>query len=103
MFKITIEEIQEVTTMKHGNYCVIGERLYTAAEINEFENYLKPKDSEDIAKQNTNYPIKKEYGYPPKIETTETTNVKMYEQVVDSLNIQAVITAVNAISFNNKV
>ena len=80
---------------------VIEEVLYSAEEKakagSAFIHGQEDRDNaKDINKQaDTAFPVKRVYGYPPPIETSAEVTVKIYEQVVTDLNIQAVITAVN--------
>jgi hypothetical protein len=100
-YKVTIEEITAVTTLKRGGYGVIEERLYSAEEKEKAQIAFNSEDrdmNKDIKGQEAVWPVKRVYGYAPEIETTTTQNIKIYEQTVaDGLNIQAVITAVNTL------
>ena len=105
-FKITIEETTSVTKMKRGQYGVVEERLYSGEEIAKAMNpsFLvnmqsrdeQSADRKEIDSQTTTFPIKRIYDYQPETPTTVEVSTKIYEQTVDALNIQKVITAVNS-------
>lgn len=87
MFKITIQEVKEVPIMRNESV-LAEERHYTDAEINSNHQYMRDEDRSTY---------KKKVYTPQEIPGTREVETKVFEQTVETLNLQAVIFAVNNI------
>lgn len=85
-FKITIEETRQVSKTEMESY-LLEERPLTDIEVEEdYSTYYR-----DSAKERQ---MKKIYGRQ-EVQTSREVETKIYEQVVDTLDLKAVIGAVN--------
>lgn len=83
-FKITIEQTTIVTKIVRGEHTIIGEEQEEA----KFKHYQESGEKQPII-------MKKLYGYAPDREDEVKKEVKVFEQVVEELNLSAVIKAIN--------
>lgn len=83
-YEITIKQTREVTKKRGGEWEVIGTR-----EVEREQRFYG--DSEDEPKTR----IEEVRGYTPEIEKTVTVEVEILKQTVDTLDLAAVIKAVN--------
>ena len=91
MYKITIERKITEKKMVRGDYEILEKRPYTKEECNAAaygENFEKE--------------LKSIYGYGESYEKEITTEVKVFEQTVEDMDIEEVILAVNGIILGRK-
>lgn len=110
MYKITVEEIKEVTTSKQGNYCILETRAITSAEREEMcqrvnnsnDSYDRQEGRDEIEKykldKDSGMYVKNIYGNPPPVSIVVEKETKIFEQVVETLNIADMIVAINGLS-----
>lgn len=91
-YKITIEQIKEVTKIEQQKYQVIGQIHLTEEEYNS----LDYGDRKSYTQVEALKPyIKTIYGNPPAQEVTRLEETKVLEQTVEDLDLPAVIRAIN--------
>ena len=83
-YEITIKQKRVVRTTTGKNWAVIG----TEEEERKEDFY-----SQDASQPKTR--IKEVYGYTPEVEKAQTVEVEVLKQVVDDLDLAAVIKAIN--------
>jgi len=110
MYKVTIQEIRDVDVVKQGQYCVLETRSITADEREEMCNRVRGYENDDDRAEGRNeiekykldktsgMYVKNIYGNAPSTTVTEQKTTEVFSQVVDTLNIPAVICAINAIN-----
>jgi len=82
---ITIKEVKTVTKVVRGEHTVIDQKQ----EKKEYPNIGDSGDSHTI--------MKNVYGYAPDREEEVIIETKIFEQTVDSMNLQDVIRAINGL------
>lgn len=88
-YQITITKQSEVRMITRGEHTVIAERPWTSDELNNKRYY---NGEEEFLKCN---PTTKVYGYAPDREVSKVIEVEMLKQTVESLDLSAVIKAIN--------
>ena len=86
MFKITITEIKDVKTIKTPEWTTVEKRPYTPEE-------LKNSGDSEYYKQQ----LKSVTGHTPEIEQTVQVEIEILKQVIDDLDLNNVIKAINKI------
>lgn len=89
-YKVVITKIRDVTTVRKGEYCQIGDK-----EVERERKWLTDEQGNMINEPRTR--IAADYGYAPERECTVTEEVNMLSQVVEGLDFAAVIKAVNGL------
>ncbi len=87
-YKIVITEQRTVKKLVGKDWCVIGTR-----EVPREEQFYRHKDEPDEPKTR----IEEVRGYTPEIEKPVTETVELLSQTVETLNLPAVIKAVNGL------
>lgn len=90
-YKITISKIDTQETEKDGDYVIIDKRPWTEAELESAASYGR---EDKFVKEN---PLKEIRGYAPRRKVIEKIDAKVLEQVVDNLDLGAVIKAINGL------
>lgn len=90
-YKIIITRIEQEKQEKDGEWTVIDNRPWTEKELAESARYSR---EEEFAKTT---PLKEIRGYAPPREVIVNVDVKVLEQTVDTLDLAAVIKAINNI------
>lgn len=88
-YEITIIRVEEKKTTRHGEHTVIAEVPWTTDD-GEFNSGFQSK--EGFLKDN---PLRKVYGYAPNWEGVTEETTEILKQVVEGLDIDAVIRAIN--------
>jgi hypothetical protein len=91
-YRITITAISERTVTKKGAHTVIDERPWTMGDVDADLKYYQNPD--EFVKSS---PTKKVYGYAPDVQEVEKVETQILQQNVDTLDIPAVIKAVNGL------
>lgn len=91
-YKITIEETKDVTILQQGAYVVVDRRPWTEKEINE-ASMSAYRERPLVEKE----PLKEIRGYAPSREAVETKCVQIFQQVVATIDLGAVIKAINSL------
>jgi len=91
MYRIRIEKIEEIEHEKKGDWVVIEKRPYTQEEVDAAnstwrEDEIEPKSLKEVR------------GYTPSYITAKVTEHEVYRQLVNDLDLAAVILAVNIAS-----
>jgi hypothetical protein len=89
-YQITIKKIETKTVTKQGAYTVIDTKPW-AAELLDDEVY---GGKEQFLKSN---PLKEIRGYAPSYEGIETVETEVLKQTVETLDLAAVIKAINGL------
>lgn len=85
-YKVTIEEITEVTKPVKGSWTVIGEAPITLEE-------LRGSTQVDVVRDN---PIlRKVYGYTPDVEATIVESNVIFTQIFDELDVASLVCQCN--------
>jgi len=84
-YTITIEETTAETKLVQGEWMVVEKRPYTKEESLDMSGLYNPE----------NIGHKEVRGYAPDREQEVVSTVKVYEQVVEDIDLVTVITAVN--------
>ena len=90
-YVITIREIEEVSAPEQGPYTVIDKRPWTPAELSNAAGFC---DDKQFLKEN---PLKEIKGYAPDRQTVKTVETELLRQTVETLDLAAVIKAVNGL------
>lgn len=88
MYEITIKEIKSVTKVERGEHTVIEERPYTQKELDDANAFYREHSAKEI---------KRIYGYAPDREVTSEVTSEIIKQRVESIDLVAVIKAINGI------
>lgn len=88
MFEITIKEKSKTRQIVRGEHTIVDRRPYTDAELKDSSFYM----SSDNGKKGETKPI---YGYAPDREQDVETEREILRQTVETLDLSAVIRAVN--------
>lgn len=91
-YEIRITKIDTKKVTKRGEHTIIEERPWTKKEMSDESGYHQT--AEEIL---ATTPLKQVYGYAPPYEGTEKTEKEVFKQVVEDLDLQLVIKAVNGI------
>lgn len=95
MYEITIKEIRTDTKTVRPEYAVIGYHLVTQAELDKSAYGSNPqRDKFMEGKEIVTMP---DYGYPPSVEKEIESTHEIFTQRVNSLDLAAVIKAINNI------
>jgi hypothetical protein len=89
-YTITIEETKTVCSDEQGAYCQDGREFISAQEYEA----LDFDDRKRFNLQADGMYARDTYSYPPKRTVVKQVSIKVYEQVVDTLDINLVILAV---------
>lgn len=92
-YKITITKIEERTVTKRGEFTLVNERPWTEEELNK-EMASHYGDRQEFLKDN---PLKKIRDYAPSWQGIEQVETEVLKQTVETLDLAAVIKAVNGI------
>lgn len=92
-YKIVITKVEDKTTREQGQWAVIEKRPWTEQELHE-KMSSHYGDRQGFLEKN---PLNSVYGYTPEREVTAQEEVKVLEQTVETLDLAAVIKAVNNI------
>jgi len=92
-YKIVITKIEDKTTRKQGDWTVIEKRPWTEKDFRD-ESDKVYGSAKDFFEKN---PLNSVYGYTPEREVTVQEEVKVLEQTVETLDLAAVIKAINQI------
>lgn len=92
-YQITIKKIEQVKVTRRGEYGVIDKRPWTDQELAE-EMSSMYRGKEQFLEKN---PLRQVMGYQPNREEVEDKETKVLEQTVESLDLAAVIKAVNGL------
>ena len=84
MYKITIEQTKEETKIEGKEWVVVG-----SEEVKRDVQFLMGDNDEPKTI------IVDKHDYSPEITKKRMVTTKVYEQIVDDLNMQAVLDAVN--------
>jgi len=104
MFKITIEKTETKVVIRRGDWVTTANRFPTQKEFDDSMyqgfnagNNIGEADKKAIKESiaNKEMIVFKEYGYTPEREVEETTDIKIFEQVVEELDLKEVVAAVN--------
>jgi hypothetical protein len=92
-YKITITKIETKTVTKRGDYTIIDKRPWTDKELSEAlsSHYGDKKDF--LAKN----PLKEVRDYAPSWQGVENEEIEVLKQTVETLDLAAVIKAVNGL------
>jgi hypothetical protein len=90
-YVVTIKEIEDVPHTERGSWTVIDKRPWTTHEMAE-ESGLHNTDR--FLKDN---PLKEVLGYAPDRETRKIVETELLRQTVETLDLAAVIKAVNGL------
>lgn len=92
-YKITITKIETKTVTKRGDYTIIDKRPWTDAELSEAlsSHY---GDRKDFLTKN---PLKEVRNYAPSWQGVENEETEVLKQTVETLDLAAVIKAVNGL------
>lgn len=93
-YTITITKVEEVPVVKRGAYTIIDRRPWTEQELDNERQYCFGEGKEKWLAKN---PLKDVLGYAPDVEVIENKETKVLEQTVESLDIPAVIKAINGL------
>ena len=91
-FTITIKETKNVTRIEFKDYSITARKYISG---NDYEN-LDYKEKSNWKRLEDGQYEYIEYGYPPKREVVKEEETKIFEQVIDKLNLRSVITAINS-------
>lgn len=91
-YKIVINRIEKEQVEERGEWRVIDKRPWTAAELSDAAPFAQ---TESFAAKN---PLKEICGYTPSRTVTREIDVKVLEQTVETLDIAAVIKAINGLA-----
>lgn len=90
-FKITVVETKYVTITKRGEYAIVGQQYISTSDYIK----LSAEEQKDFKFWGNCQYLKNIFGYPDPKEVTIHEEIKIYEQVVDTLDVYNVISAVN--------
>lgn len=90
-YKITITKVEEVETTRKGDWVVVDRPPWNAKRLGEASNY---EDRGEFLKRN---PLDEVWGHAPDVVTTKQVETEVLVQTVDTLDLAAVIKAVNGI------
>lgn len=91
-FKITITKIEEKTVTKRGEYTIIEKRPWTDEEIDKAAGAYG-----DFASFVEKNPLREIRDYAPNWQGIEQVETEVLKQTVETLDLAAVIKAVNGI------
>jgi hypothetical protein len=86
-----IKKTETVTTQEQGKWSVVERQFISEQEFDKLDYDEKKK----WERHNSDQFAKSIYGYPPVLQVISTEEIKVYEQVVNDLDLVAVIQAVN--------
>lgn len=91
-YKITIERSEDIIELESPGYSVIKE-----LHVNSTSEYMcmSITDRTEYKRNEDDTYTRKIYGYPPKRDVHTCKETKIYEQVVEHLNVSAVIAKIN--------
>lgn len=92
-YKITITKIESKAVRKRGEYTIVDRRPWTEKELGEATSRIYGSDKEFLEKN----PLKEVRDYAPSWDGFESEEVKVLEQTVETLDLAAVIKAVNGL------
>lgn len=88
-YTVTIVKNEQVKSMKQGEWTTVDKRPWTESEMQASANYWdKSVDKE---------PLKEIRGYAPDREVIESKEVQVLRQTIDTLDLAAVIKAINGL------
>lgn len=90
-YKITIEKTETTSSVERGDWTIVKEVPWTHETLVS-ENVYGSKEK-FLERQ----PTERVYGYAPDAVKKNTTTIKVLEQTVETLDLAAVIKAVNAL------
>ena len=88
---VTVREVSEIASIEQGAYVVIDKRPWTEGEL---ANASFGQSDERFLKEN---PLKEIRGYAPDRETVKTVETELLRQTVETLDLTALIMAVNGL------
>lgn len=91
-YEITIKKIEEKPVTKRGEWTIVDKRPWTKEELSK-ESATSYSET-DFLKMN---PLKEIRGYAPDWNGIEKSETEILKQTVDSLDLAAVIKAINGI------
>ena len=89
---VTVREVSEITSIERGDYTVIDKRPWTEGELANAG--FGRSDAPFFLKES---PLKEIRGYAPDRETVKTVETELLRQTVETLDLTAVIMAVNGL------
>lgn len=92
-YKITITKFETKTVQRRGDYIVVDRRPWTEQELNEASMRIYGS-VDNFLKEN---PLKEIRDYAPSWEGVEKEEVEVLKQTVETLDLSAVIKAVNGL------
>jgi hypothetical protein len=92
MYRITITKVEEKRVERQGNWVTLEQRPWTPKEL-QGSVYDSPK-GDSFLKEN---PLKEIKGYAPNTTSTEEREVEILKQNVETLDLAAVIKAINGL------
>lgn len=90
-YKITITKVETNAVTKRGDFTTVEKRPWTEKELNE-EMSSHYGDRATFLEKN---PLKPVLDYAPSWQGIETVETKVLEQTVETLDLAAVIKAIN--------
>lgn len=94
MYKITITRITDRKQLQKGDWTIVDQRPWTAEEVSEETRKMYGESARDILKEK---PLKQVYGYTPDREVVVNVETEVLKQTVETLDLAAVIKAVNGL------
>lgn len=97
-YKIVVQKIEQVSVAKRGDHTIIDKKYLNAQEFNDLayqdQQYYKKIVTDE---HGTEQYIREIYGYAPNWNGFNEVDVKIYEQVVEELDMMGLVAVVNQI------